>query len=196
MFWDTTNYFQTNKQHFLGLKQLSLWLSLWSHLTHHVKLLSHTLQLWKSPPDYWKKSRMTAPTRVHLWGASTEEKKAECQLALNQHTSTSTSLRFIVRCLSGWQGCLSSIHISTVTDCCQDVSAVYRRQKRACLTHYYLTISVSLPSLTNIQGKPKQLLHVRDESLSLDRDTSVTDVSSILRFTLISDILVCHMQHL
>lgn len=100
-------------------------ISLLQHSSRHAPFMhsSNNPTMWKSPPDYWTATRPEAwphPLRFLFGGTCGKQEMAEYHLALkptgmHTYTHACTSLMCTVRCLSGWQGFLSSIHLSTVT---------------------------------------------------------------------------------
>lgn len=95
--------------------------------THHAMLLScilqtirlcgnhHLITATATRPEAWPH-----PLRFLFGGTCGKQEMAEYRLALkptgmHTYTHACTSLMCTVRCLSGWQGFLSSIHLSTVT---------------------------------------------------------------------------------
>lgn len=151
VFWDPTNYFLTNKQHFLGLKLLSSWLSVWSHLTFAALITPcsfhtcHDPTVWKSPPDHCNKDEH--PLRF-LFGSICRNRRRPSigwrWTNMRAYTQARTSLRCTVNCFNGWQGCLSSIHLSTVTGWWQTAVRMFlsstgdsqsKTGKPGCLTH-------------------------------------------------------------
>lgn len=112
MFWDTTNYFLTNKQHCVGLMLQSLWLSVyvWSHGYNMTSGNHHLIPAIKM-------RSVTAPTQVALWEHQWKQEKAKYHLAeaACTHIWAQSSQSCTVKCFSGCQGSLSSIHHSTVT---------------------------------------------------------------------------------